>query len=258
MTPPLVAAVYVAALTTPIILGAANKSGSQLPVLGPGEFKYEAHHDWGELPAAIKYGNTHGVCEDSQSNIYIHHTVNATSESHDTMVVFDIRVSSSGPGARSSKAALTGSTSTRKAAGILYLCDTKKASSPSARSKGKRSRPGIPRMPRPTASRSGRQAQVQPDQPGHRAQWQHLCRRRLRLQLINQYNPKGEYILTFGGTGQRGRPVRARTASPWTCARTRRSSRLPTVATPHPALHARRQAHRFHQRHEYALPFQLL
>jgi hypothetical protein len=27
------------------------------------------------LPARIKYGNTHGVCEDSQGRIYVHHTV---------------------------------------------------------------------------------------------------------------------------------------------------------------------------------------
>jgi urease alpha subunit len=82
---------FVVALGAPMILGATNKSGSQLPILGSGEFKYEAHHDWGELPASIKYGNTHGVCEDSQGHIYIHHTVNAASESHDTIVVFDAK-----------------------------------------------------------------------------------------------------------------------------------------------------------------------
>ena len=106
---------FVAALSVPMILGATNKSGSQLPILGSGEFKYEAHHDWGELPASIKYGNTHGVCEDSQGHIYIHHTVNAASESHDTMVGLDPRASSSAPGARSSRAAPTAFTSIKKA-----------------------------------------------------------------------------------------------------------------------------------------------
>ena len=52
-------------LAAPLILGASNKSGSNKPVLGEGEHKYECTHDWGELPADIKYGNTHGVCEDS-------------------------------------------------------------------------------------------------------------------------------------------------------------------------------------------------
>src|ERR1035438_3362975 len=71
----------------PVILGAQNKSGSAKPVLGEGDHKYEVTHDWGELPANIKYGNTHGVCEDSQAHIYVHHTVNDASESHDAIVV---------------------------------------------------------------------------------------------------------------------------------------------------------------------------
>jgi hypothetical protein len=73
----------------PILLGADDKSASKLPVVGDGAYKYEVIHDWGELPHNIKYGNTHGVCEDSQGNIYIHHTVGAGSESNDTVVVFD-------------------------------------------------------------------------------------------------------------------------------------------------------------------------
>ncbi len=55
-----------AGLTAPIILGAQNKSGSAAPMVGEGEHRYEVTHDWGELPANIRYGNTHGVCEDSQ------------------------------------------------------------------------------------------------------------------------------------------------------------------------------------------------
>src|SRR6476660_1122902 len=78
-----------AAVSAPMILGAENKSGSARPVIGEGDHKYEVTHDWGDLPANIKYGNTHGVCEDSQGQIYSHHTVHASSERHDTMVVFD-------------------------------------------------------------------------------------------------------------------------------------------------------------------------
>ena len=68
---------------------AQDKSGSKNPIVGSGEFQYEMISDWGELPAGLKYGNTHGVCEDSQGHIYIHHTVNKTSEKHGTMVVYD-------------------------------------------------------------------------------------------------------------------------------------------------------------------------
>jgi len=76
-------------LAAPLILGAQNKSGSAKPVVGQGDHTYEVTHDWGDLPPNIKYGNTHGVVEDSQGHIYIHHTVNKVSESFDTMVVFD-------------------------------------------------------------------------------------------------------------------------------------------------------------------------
>ena len=73
----------------PAILGAQDKSGRKRPIIGSGEHTYEVFHDWGELPAHIKYGNTHGVCEDSQGHMYIHHTVHKTSQSGDAMVVFD-------------------------------------------------------------------------------------------------------------------------------------------------------------------------
>jgi len=61
-----------AALLTgsPFVRG-QDKAGSKAPVLGSGEHTYEALHDWGNLPAGIVYGNTHGVAEDSQGRIYI-------------------------------------------------------------------------------------------------------------------------------------------------------------------------------------------
>ena len=78
-----------AAAAGPILLGVQDKAGSKAPVLGSGAFTYEAVHDWGALPSSIKWGNTHGVVEDAQRHIYIHHTVHASSERADTMVVFD-------------------------------------------------------------------------------------------------------------------------------------------------------------------------
>jgi len=78
-----------AGVLAPAILRADDKSGNKLPILGSSDHTYEAWHDWGELPAQIRYGNTHGVVQDSQGRIYVHHTVHATSESADSMVVFD-------------------------------------------------------------------------------------------------------------------------------------------------------------------------
>ncbi|HEY4086353.1 MAG TPA: hypothetical protein VGM43_10470, partial [Bryobacteraceae bacterium] len=79
------------AAAAPAFIRAQDKAGTKNPILGSGAHTYEAIHDWGELPASIKYGNTHGVVEDSQGNIYIHHTVYKDSESPDTMVVFDAK-----------------------------------------------------------------------------------------------------------------------------------------------------------------------
>lgn len=79
-------------LAAPAIAGAAsaaNKSGSRRPILGSGEHTYEAIHDWGELPAGLGWGNTHGVVEDSQGRIYVAHTVHSSSKREDTLVVFD-------------------------------------------------------------------------------------------------------------------------------------------------------------------------
>ena len=57
--------------------------------MGSGPYRYEAIHDWGVLPPHIRWGNTHAVVEDSQGNIHVHHTVHETSDSADTVVVFD-------------------------------------------------------------------------------------------------------------------------------------------------------------------------
>jgi len=83
------AAAAAVATSGPTILGAQDKAGSKAPIVGSGEHTYEAIHDWGQLPGNIKYGNTHSVVEDSHGNIYIHHTVHATSQSPDAVVVFD-------------------------------------------------------------------------------------------------------------------------------------------------------------------------
>jgi hypothetical protein len=68
---------------------ASDKAGTRLPILGTGEYQYEAIHDWGQLPPGHVYGNTHGVAVDSQGLIYIKHTVGAGAKIPDAVVVFD-------------------------------------------------------------------------------------------------------------------------------------------------------------------------
>lgn len=60
-----------------------------LPIVEAGNRSYEVHHDWGKLPASIRYGNCHGVQVDSQGLVYIHHTVHESSPSDHSVVVFD-------------------------------------------------------------------------------------------------------------------------------------------------------------------------
>ena len=118
---------YAVGAGAPLILGATNKSGSALPVMGAGEYQFEAIHDWGELPTNIKYGNTHGVCEDSQGNIYIHHTVNAASESSDSMVVFDAKGKFIKSWGKQFKGGAHGLHVRKEdSTEFLYLCDTQR------------------------------------------------------------------------------------------------------------------------------------
>jgi hypothetical protein len=76
------------AATGPTILGAADKAGSKLPIVGSGEHTYECIHNWGELPSHIKWGETHGVAVDAAGLIYIKHRNNAA-DPMDAIVVFD-------------------------------------------------------------------------------------------------------------------------------------------------------------------------
>lgn len=78
-----------AALAAPRVLLASGKSGKEPIIVGSGEHRYEVIHDWGNLPKTLAYGNTHGVCEDSQGRIHIKHTIHSSSQTKDAMVVFD-------------------------------------------------------------------------------------------------------------------------------------------------------------------------
>jgi hypothetical protein len=78
-----------AATVSPLLLGLQDKAGSRLPIMGAGAHTYEVTHDWGVLPPSIRWGNTHGVVEDAEGFIHVHHTVHATSDGGDSVVVFD-------------------------------------------------------------------------------------------------------------------------------------------------------------------------
>jgi len=192
------------AAAAPLLLGTQDKAGSRAPVLGSGEFTYEAIHDWGELPARIRWGNTHGVVEDSQGQIYVHHTVHATSESADSMVVFDEKgkfVKSWGKefkgGAHGLHIRKEGSTE------YLYLCDTARGVVVKATLDGET----VWSVGYPEQSEA-----YKPDADGKKPKWSPT---NLAIApngdiyvgdgygsyYINQYEKDGKYVRTFGGKG---------------------------------------------------------
>jgi len=194
-----------AAALAPAILGAQDKSGNKLPIVGSGDHTYEVHHDWGELPKGLAYGNTHGVVEDSQGRIYVHHTVHATSESSDSMVVFDDKgkfIKSWGKdfkgGAHGLHIRKEGSTE------FLYLCDTKRAVVVKATLNGEEVfNLGYPEQSeayKPKAD--GTKLRYSPTNLAIAPNGDFYVGDGYGSSYINQYNSKGEYVRTFGGKGK--------------------------------------------------------
>lgn len=189
----------------PLILGATDKAGSRKPVVGQGAHTYEITHDWGELPAEIKYGNTHGVCEDSQGRIYIHHTVNAASESSDSMVMFDAGgkfIKSWGKefkgGAHGLHIRKEGNTE------FLYLCDTKRGLVVKTTLDGEEvfslGYPDQAEAYKPGAG--GKQIKYSPTNLAIAPNGDIYVGDGYGSSYVNVYNSRGEYKFTFGGPGK--------------------------------------------------------
>ncbi len=192
-------------LGAPMLIGATNKSGSSKPILGEGSHQYEVTHDWGDLPAGLKYGNTHGVCEDSQGRIYVHHTVNAASEKHDTMVVFDAK----GRFIKSWGAEFEGGAhglhiNKEGSAEFLYLCDTKRALVTKTTLDGEHvftiGYPDKSEAYKPGAD--GKNQKYSPTNLAIGPNGDIYVGDGYGSSYINQYDSKGQYIRTFGGPGK--------------------------------------------------------
>jgi hypothetical protein len=193
-------------LGAPLILNAANKSGSKKPVLGQGEHTYEVTHDWGELPADIKYGNTHGVCEDSRGHIYVHHTVYETSESSDSMVVFDHKGKFVKSWGKEFKGGAHGLFIRKEGKDeFLYLCDTKRGVVVKTTLDGEH----VFSLGYPTVSEiyakpgpDGKPLKYSPTNLAVSPNGDIYVGDGYGSSYIIQYNSKGEYIRTFGGPGK--------------------------------------------------------
>src|SRR5436190_5902945 len=181
-----------------------DKSALQNPILGEGEHRYECIHDWGQVPSTIAYGNTHGVCEDSQGNISIKHTVHATSSKDDAIVVFD----SDGKFIRSWGAEYKGGAhglhlSNERDGEFLYLCDQARGVVDKTTLTGERiwtktaplesgvyNTPGEYHPTNVAIVPSGPRAGELYIADGYDKSW------------IHHYSAKGDYLRSFGGPGK--------------------------------------------------------
>ena len=204
-----------APLASPILLGMQDKAGTKAPVLGQGRFTYEALHDWGTLPPQIKYGNTHGVVQDSQGQIYVHHTVYADSESADSMVVFDGKgrfVRSWGRQFRGVAHGLL----IRKEAGTEFLYLTVNATNPRLTPQPEMQAvvvkttlageivwkiQGPPPIDQYKPSADGKPAPYNPTNIAIAPNGDIYVGDGYGSYYVNQYTSKGDYIRTFGGKG---------------------------------------------------------
>ena len=194
-----------AAAAAPALLGTSDKTGSKTAILGQDEHQYEAIHDWGELPRTIKYGNTHGVCEDSQGNIYIHHTVHATSESLNTMVVFDEKGKFVRCWGRQFKGGAHGLTLRKEGSeDFLYLCDYEHGIVTKRSLKGEE----VFTVGYPAESESYKPKDkfstvaYRPTNVAIAPNGDIYVGDGYGSSFINQYNQKAEFIRTFGGLGK--------------------------------------------------------
>ena len=226
----------------PAILGASDKAGIRRPVTGSGAHTYEVYHDWGELPAGLKYGNTHGVCEDGQGQIYVHHTVNKDSERHDTMVVFDRHGKFVRSWGREFEGGAHGLHIRKEGRDeFLYLCDTKRALVTKATTRGEvvwqlgypKESPNYPLNAdgTPGVKYSPTNVAIAPNGDVYVADG-------YGSSFINQYDAAGKYLRTFGGKGKQagqldcphGLTVDTRSGSPVLLVADRANRRLQTFS----------------------------
>lgn len=193
-------------MTKITLLGTTDKAGTKCPIFGSGEFKYEACHDWGELPASIRYGNTHGVVQDSQGYMYIHHTVGSESQDDDTMVVFDPNGKFVRAWGKEFKGGAHGLHIQKEGnEEFLYMCDTKRSVVVKATLKGEVVFSlGYPKeSDKYTLDADGKPAvKYIPTNLAIAPNGDLYVGDGYGSSYINQYNKKGEFIRTFGGAGK--------------------------------------------------------
>jgi hypothetical protein len=184
---------------------ASRALGGERPdkiILGEGNQRYECIHDWLMPPDNIKWGDTQGVCQDSQGRIYVTHTVNAASESPDAIVVFD----KNGKFLKSWGAQFKGGghgVEIRKEGReeVAYHCDTAHRQVVKTDLDGKVIwEKGLP-VEAGVYSKDGKEARFVPTNIAFAPSGDFYVADGYGSHWIHQYTLKGEYVRTFGGPG---------------------------------------------------------
>ena len=165
--------------------------------MGTGAYTYEADHDWGRLPAALAWGNTHGVVRTRRGTSTCTTPSMRRASGADTVVVFDQKgnfVRSWGKEFRGVAHGLH----IRKEGKDEFLYLTANAANPKMTPQPENqaavvkttlkgevvwSIDGPPDVDGYKPAADGTAAKLQPDQRRHRAERRRLRRRRLRLVL---------------------------------------------------------------------------
>lgn len=185
-------------------ISSGGKSGLEPVVLGEGEHRYEAVHDWGSLPVTHAWGNTHGVCQDAVGNIYIKHTVHASSSSPDAVVVFD----PAGKFVRSFGAEYKGGAhglhySKEGSDEFLYMCDPNRGIVEKTTLKGeslwRKTCPMESGLYNATSEYKPTNFAMVGSGPGRGG---FFVADGYGKSWIHAYNAKGEYLRSFGGPGK--------------------------------------------------------
>ncbi|WP_437202770.1 peptidase [Planctomicrobium sp. SH664] len=194
-----------AAGVAPAIVGATDKAGTKPVIIGEGDYKYECHHGWGEVPDSIQWNTTHGVTFDRDGLVYIKHRGDAKAPC-DCVVVFE----PNGKFVRSFGAEYAGGghgIDLREENGkeYLYLCDTQNLHVTKCDTKGDIVwRVEAPKEPgvydakhrfKPTNVCFGPQQDVYIGD-GYGSSYMH------------QYTNDGKWIRTWGGTGAKAGQMR--------------------------------------------------
>lgn len=76
-----------ATLVAPAVI-TASKTDTRV-VLGDGDYKYEVHHAWPQLPSQFQWQTTHNVAVDRDGNVYVIHEGKQDLPEHPAIFVFD-------------------------------------------------------------------------------------------------------------------------------------------------------------------------